>query len=141
MPRTVRWKLHTASSPERVFDLWSTDAGRARFWAERSTAAADGFTLVFPDGTVEHCRLFQVEPTRLFEFTYFGSTVNLTFEADGAGGTDVCLINEGVPDEEFAEVHAGWVSVLLAMKAAADFGIDLRNHDGKRTWRDGYVDQ
>ena len=141
MPRTVRWRLHAASSPERVFELWSTDAGRARFWAERSTADGDGFALVFPDGTVEQCRLLQIEPNRLFEFTYFGSTVNVTFEADGTGGTDLNLINEGVPDEEFEEVHAGWVSVLLAFKAAADFDVDLRNHDRRRTWRDGYVDQ
>jgi hypothetical protein len=35
---------------------------------------------------------------------------------------------------------AGWVSVLLALKAAADFGIDLRNHDPARTWNKGYVD-
>jgi hypothetical protein len=32
------------------------------------------------------------------------------------------------------------VSVLLALKAAADFGVDLRNHDPARTWWQGYCD-
>jgi len=32
------------------------------------------------------------------------------------------------------------VSVLLALKAVADFGVDLRNHDRRRSWTAGYVD-
>jgi hypothetical protein len=32
------------------------------------------------------------------------------------------------------------VSVLLALKAAVDFSVDLRNHDAGRTWCSGYVD-
>jgi hypothetical protein len=35
---------------------------------------------------------------------------------------------------------AGWVSVLLALKAAADFRVDLRSHDPQRTWSQGYAD-
>ena len=35
---------------------------------------------------------------------------------------------------------AGWVSVLMAMKAALDYGVDLRNHDIERTWMKGYAD-
>ena len=39
-----------------------------------------------------------------------------------------------------SEVTAGWVSVLLAMKAAVDYGVDLRNHDETRTWSSGFAD-
>jgi hypothetical protein len=39
-----------------------------------------------------------------------------------------------------AETQAGWVSVLLALKGAVDYGVDLRNHDNSRTWRKGFVD-
>jgi hypothetical protein len=45
-----------------------------------------------------------------------------------------------IPDEWHAEVNAGWVSVLMALKAAADFRVDLRNHDTRRTWSQGYCD-
>ena len=38
---------------------------------------------------------------------------------------------EGVKsDEEWP----GWVSVLLELKAAADYNVDVRNHDVTRTW-------
>ena len=55
-------------------------------------------------------------------------------------GTDLTLVNEGVDEDEFSEVHAGWVSVLMNLKAVADFQADLRNHDPQRTWDQGYVD-
>jgi hypothetical protein len=39
-----------------------------------------------------------------------------------------------------AEVLPGWVSVLMALKAYVDHGVDLRNHDAARTWDQGYCD-
>jgi hypothetical protein len=69
MSRTLRWRLRCAASPEKLFELLATDAGRS----------ASGLESAAPQ--------------------------------------------------------------LLALKAAADFGIDLRNHDRQRTWREGYVDQ
>ncbi len=30
----IRWRLHLASPPEKVYELLSTHAGRARFWPE-----------------------------------------------------------------------------------------------------------
>ncbi|MGH2524809.1 MAG: hypothetical protein ACRDH2_20060 [Anaerolineales bacterium] len=58
----------------------------------------------------------------------------------GAGGTDLTLTDAGVPAADRGEVIAGWVSVLLALKAAVDFGVDLRNHHPQRTWDEGFVD-
>lgn len=50
------------------------------------------------------------------------------------------LTDVGVPLEDRTEVIAGWVSVLMALKGAVDFGIDLRTHDPDRHWEKGYVD-
>ncbi|GAG35938.1 unnamed protein product, partial [marine sediment metagenome] len=50
------------------------------------------------------------------------------------------LTDEGVPSAHREEVIAGWVSVLMALKGAADFGVDLRNHDPHRSWDQGYCD-
>lgn len=33
----------------------------------------------------------------------------------------------------------GWVSLLMSMKAAVDFGVDLRNHDPERAWEQGFA--
>ena len=61
-------------------------------------------------------------------------------EEDGQGGTDVTLIDEGVPSDDRTEVIAGWVSVLLALKASVDFNVDLRTHDPDRQWDQGYAE-
>jgi hypothetical protein len=53
------------------------------------------------------------------------------------------LVNDGAgahPRANSAASFAGWASVLLALKAAVDFGVDLRHHDPERTWDQGYGD-
>ncbi|HEX6386857.1 MAG TPA: SRPBCC domain-containing protein, partial [Anaerolineae bacterium] len=96
---------------------------------------------VFPDGQRWSGRILEQQPPRRFVVEYFGGSMT-TFELadDGAGGTDLTLSDAGVPAADRAEVTAGWVSVLLALKAAVDFGVDLRNHDPRRTWDTGYAD-
>ncbi len=141
MSRSIRWRLHCRSSPEALFQMLTTDSGREAFWAERSVANAGSFRLRFPDGTEERCEVVEAVAPSRFAFRYFGSDVLITLDTDGRGGTDLELINSGVTAEDYEEVHAGWLSVLLPLKAAADFGIDLRNHDPSRTWRELYVDQ
>jgi uncharacterized protein YndB with AHSA1/START domain len=137
----IRWRLHLASSPSTVHHILATDEGRARFWAESAVEDAGAIHFVFPDGQRWTGRILSNEPPRLFRVRYFGGTV-MTFllEDDGAGGTDLTLTDEGVPEAHRAEVLAGWVSVLMALKAAADFSVDLRNHDPGRTWDQGYAD-
>jgi hypothetical protein len=72
---------------------------------------------------------------------YFGGSVaTVEVTDDGAGGTDLTLTDRGVPHQDRAEVIAGWVSVLMALKGAVDFGVDLRNHDPQRTWDQGYAE-
>lgn len=61
-------------------------------------------------------------------------------EDDGQGGTLLSLTDAQVPPEDQKEVIAGWVSVLMALKAAVDFGVDLRNHDANRNWDHGFVE-
>jgi len=141
MTRTVRWRLHTSSPPDKIYRFWTTDDGRERFWAEQSRSQDKSIALTFPDGAKEECRVLETQPQALFRFTYFGSEVTVQLDDDGHGGTDLTLTNRGVPEPEYEEVHAGWLNVLLPLKAAADFEVDLRNHDRSRTWKDGYVDQ
>ena len=73
--------------------------------------------------------------------SYFDRS-QLTFELTDTGpGTHVKLTESGFTGEEhYQENRAGWVSVLLALKACADYGIDLRNHDPDRNWAHGYPD-
>ncbi|HXQ36543.1 MAG TPA: SRPBCC domain-containing protein, partial [Anaerolineales bacterium] len=84
--------------------------------------------------------LEEVRPRRYKVEYYGGSVTTFELESDDAGGTDLTLTDEGVPQEDRTEVIAGWVSVLMALKASLDFDIDLRNHDLNRTWDEGYVE-
>lgn len=131
----LRWRLHLASSPEAVYDLLATDEGRARFWAESAVERDGAIEFAFPYGMRSQAAVLAAEPPRRFTIDYFGSESTFELEPDGAGGTELTLSGEGD-----SEVLAGWVSVLLALKAAADFGVDLRNHDPARTWWQGYCD-
>ena len=139
MAPPVDWRLHLSSAPEAVFERWATDKGRASFWAERSGAAPGGFELRFINGQILRVEVVEAVAGERFVFHYFGgSTVSVSLAPDGRGGCDLRLVEEGAPEPE--ENRAGWVSVLLALKAAADFGIDLRSHDPARNWDEGFVD-
>lgn len=137
---TIIYRLHLQSLPTDVFTLLTTDTGRAAFWAERSVQDNDHITFYFPNGETLWSRILESAPPYRFSLTYFDGRV-VTFElAPANGGTDLRLEEAGVPAAERAEQQAGWVSVLLALKAQADHGVDLRNHDPGRTWGEGYVD-
>jgi uncharacterized protein YndB with AHSA1/START domain len=131
----LRWRIHLPSSPEAVYELLSTDEGRAQFWAESAVERDGAIEFTFPNGMQSRAAVLAAEPPSRFAVDYFGSRTTFELEPDGDSGTDLTLSGEGD-----AEVLAGWVSVLLALKAAADFGIDLRNHDPGRTWWQGYCD-
>jgi uncharacterized protein YndB with AHSA1/START domain len=125
----------------KVYQTLSTDAGRASFWAE-SAIESDGIIhFLFPNGVWWDARVLQAIPPRRYSVQYYGdSLVEFALEEDGQGGTDLTLTDTGVPPEHRAEVIAGWVSALLALKAAVDFGVDLRAHDPSRHWGSGYVE-
>jgi uncharacterized protein YndB with AHSA1/START domain len=119
-----------------VYDALATDAGRASFWAESAVETAGVIHFRFPDGSEYASRILRAERPHLFSIDYFDSVVTFTL----GGGTDVLLVNEGVADDERIEVTAGWVSVLMQLKAAVQFGIDLRNHAPELSWQTGYVE-
>jgi len=140
-PDLIRWKLHLKSSPETVYQALSTDMGRARFWAE-SAEEKDGIIhFIFPNQAEWKGKILEAVPSRKFKVEYYGGSITtFELESDGAGGTDLTLTDEGVPQADRTEVIAGWLSVLMALKASVDFGVDLRNHDLQRTWDEGFVE-
>lgn len=136
----VQWRIHFQSSPSKVYSFLSTNNGRARFWAEQAIEEEGYIAFRFPGGQFWRGRILVQEPPHRFSVEYYGgTTTTFTLQDDGKGGTDLSLTDEGITAEDYAEVNAGWVSVLMALKAAVDFGIDLRNHDPERTWEQGYA--
>lgn len=76
--------------------------------------------LCFSDGTTCSARLVAAEPPARFEIEYFGGNL-VTFELEAAegGGTELTLTERGAALTELEANRSGWVSVLLALKAAA----------------------
>lgn len=137
----IRWRMHIGAPRTQVFELLATDAGRAAFWAE-SAVEKDGFVnFRFINGYECESKILQSDPPSLFMLDYIGGRARFELRADGAGGTDLLLVHEGIEAAEWNEVHAGWLNVLFPLKARAMHDIDLRNHDPSRSWDQGYADQ
>lgn len=137
----IRWRLHLRSSPPRVYEMLATAAGRACFWAERADERDGAIHFRFINGAATTSPILERDPPRRWSIEYFGARVNFDLEEDGAGGTDLTMTTTGFRPDDREELLAGWLNVLLPLKAAVDFGIDLRNHDPARTWNHGFVDQ
>lgn len=137
----IRWKLHLSLPPEEVFSILDSDAGRASFWAESAAEIDQVIHFEFANGMTYQGRILARAKPSVFAVDYFGSEARFELEPDGSGGTDLKLTHGGVSDEYWNEVHAGWLNVLFPLKAWAMYRVDLRNHDPKRSWDDGYADQ
>ena len=136
----IKWKLHLKSAPKKVYDFLNSSKGREIFWSESSNEQDGIISFHFINGQEYKSKIISRKSNQLFEIEYFNSTVKFELSDDGFGGTDLTMNNHGVAAEEYLEVHAGWVSLLMALKGAVDFNIDLRNHDKSRTWSNLYVD-
>jgi uncharacterized protein YndB with AHSA1/START domain len=137
----ICWRLHLSSSPGKVYQMLSTSGGRERFWAESAVETGDGIEFIFPNGQRWKARIVEQTPPRRYAIEYIGGSIaTFELEDDGSGGTLLKLTDVGVAEQERAEVTAGWVSVLMQLKAAADYGVDLRNHDSRYSWDQGYVE-
>lgn len=138
----IQWKIHCRSSAEKLFQILSTDDGRKCFWAEESREIDGNILFVFSNGQTYKSQILEKISPGKFSIIYFDSAV--TFELSHShysnGGTVVTLTNREVITEDLEEIKAGWVSVLLALKAYADFGVDLRNHHVDLTWDQLFVD-
>ena len=137
----IRWRLHLPVSPSIVFEALDSDAGRAAFWAESAVEIQGAIEFRFINGVHYRAAILERRVPEVFEIEYFGSPARFELEPDGAGGTDLLLTHTGVPAEEWIEVHAGWLNVLLPLKAWVVHRVDLRNHDVRRSWDQGYADQ
>ncbi|MEQ9423081.1 MAG: hypothetical protein RJQ09_01590 [Cyclobacteriaceae bacterium] len=136
--KTVNWKIYLNKPPQVVYQFLSTAKGRKQFWAESAEEVNGVIHFKFPNGWEYLGKIIRQIQNEEFSVDYFDSKVTFRLVASGSG-TDLELINEKVPEQEFEEVLSGWVSVLMCMKAAVDFGVDLRNHNSNKTWDQGFI--
>lgn len=137
----LRCRVQLASPPSRVYGFLATDDGRGRFLAESSDERDGLVHLRFASGDGLIAAVLERDPPRRLVLQWFGgSRACFELRADGRGGTDLDLTESDVPDARWPQARSEWPLVLLALKAACDFGVDLRNHDPARGRDAGYVD-
>ncbi len=137
----IRWRMHFPVPPEKVFEALDSDQGRASFWAESAIEVDGQIEFRFSNAVAYKSKILERRAPEVLLIDYFGSPARFELTPDGDGGTDLLLTHEGVSDEEWNEVHAGWLNVLFPLKAWVLHGVDLRNHDARRSWDRGYADQ
>lgn len=138
---TIQWRIHLSSPPSRVFDVLATDEGRRLFWAVQAPELEGSIRFEFGNGMELTCPVLERRRPEIFALEYFGgSKVKFELTEDGAGGTDLTMTESQVPEANRWIHLPGWIPVLLSLKAAVDFSVDLRNHDPNRSWDHGYVD-
>ena len=137
----IRWRLHLAVPPERVFAALDSNEGRAAFWAESAVAVDGHIEFRFANGQTCKSRVLERRPPHVFALDYFGGPARFELTPDGTSGTDLLLTPDGIGADEWNETHAGWLNALLPLKAWVTHGVDLRNHDPARSWDRGYADQ
>ena len=136
----IEWKLHLSSAIEKVYSALTTDTGRSQFWAEE-TIEDNGFIefriLNYPP---YKAKIIEAKAPFYFRLEYFGTDV--TFELSSTKNRSTELYLKAItPNKKIKyEMTAGWVSVLMAMKAAVDNNIDLRNHHPDYVWDKGFLD-
>lgn len=136
----IEWKVHFKSPPEKVFIFLTTGEGRECFWAESAPERRGVIHFQFPNGETWRGEIIESVPERRFVVRYYGgSLASFELSGDGQDGTILRLRDEGVARNHYSAVKAGWVSVLMNLKAAVDYGVDLRNHDQSYTWDNGFV--
>lgn len=133
--------MHLAVPPETVFAALDSGEGRRCFWAEAAEETDGVIHFHFVNGLTHESRILRREPPDLWAIEYFGGEARFELGSDGAGGTDLLLRHDGVTEDAWTEVHAGWLNVLFPLKGYVVHGVDLRNHDPARTWDQGYADQ
>lgn len=136
----IRWNIHFTSPMAKVYSALSTDEGRASYWAESAPEVDGKITFHILGYEPFSGRVLKMNAPSLFTVEYFGTIVEFSLRDDGQGGTDLSLVATQVDEAIRIEMVAGWVSVLMAMKAAVDYGVDLRNHDESRAWANGFAD-
>ncbi|GAC1457763.1 MAG: hypothetical protein PVSMB4_17530 [Ktedonobacterales bacterium] len=139
----VSVKLNT--SRDRVWQAMTTPGGITSWWAERAEVQpVDGglLRLVFPNRRMLDSKVVMCRPPEFLSFVYFGGTrAEFHLSTHPAGGTVATVTDRGFSSQEdYAETLAHWSSVLLALKAFLDFGVDLRNHTPVFNWEQGFVD-
>ncbi len=142
-------RIYINASPERVFNAWTQGRELMRWFPIKAESEAKtGGRLYYAwlgDDKLETTYI-KVVRNRSIEFPFgsHGEKVRVKFRKKGSGC--ICELEQfdmKTDPKTKASTHlgcaTGWAFFLANLKAYLEHGIDLRSHDPKMSYRQGFV--
>ena len=144
-----RQRVFVKAEKERVFRAWTDDREIVKWFPERAVIEprkGGRIYLEWIGGDKLDASIIQVRKPSRFVFPFGGKTVEVAVSFKTVrGGTVVELHQYGMPTTARAKAmfhtgcKEGWAFFLTNLKSYLEHRIDLRGHDPKRCYVQGYV--
>lgn len=144
-----RLKIEIAAKPEKVFRAWTDDRIVPRWFcvkAEIEPKKKGRLYFEWLGGDKLETRIIDIKKNRLFLFPFGpkGEKVKLTIIPLKKGsGLELHQYDMKTTPKDRWAMHkgceTGWTFFLANLKAYLEHGIDLRSHDPKKSYRQGYI--
>lgn len=142
-------KIEIRATPERVFKAWTSEKEIVKWFVSEAILQpkkGGRFFMKFVTGVSGDETILSIKKNHSFSFSFGpdGEAVEVTVKKTKKG-TDCILHQYGMKETPQAKVNwhmgcrNGWVFFLTNLKAYLEKKIDLRSHDPKKTYLQGYV--
>jgi uncharacterized protein YndB with AHSA1/START domain len=142
-------KVEIAASPERVFQAW-TDTHQISMWffygGVIEPINGGKFDMVTIDGDEYPSEILEIRKNRYIRFTFGPKSeqVEVTIKKVAAGAE--CILHQfnmrTTPNEKW-DMHMGcrqgWTFFLTNLKAYLEHGVDLRSHNRRKSYKQGFI--
>jgi uncharacterized protein YndB with AHSA1/START domain len=144
--------MYVQSSIDKVYRAWATSSGMESFFIKEAAFIGPGKNKKSKDEFAEtgdqyewlwwhnnyrsQGKVLKVQSPKEFSFSFGSSEVHVNF-AETEHGTQIHLVQDKIQINETEKVHthldcrSGWIYFLCNLKAALDFGVDIRQRNSK----------
>jgi uncharacterized protein YndB with AHSA1/START domain len=142
-------KIEIKASPEKVYRAWTDDKLITKWFVHKAVIEpkkGGRFYMKFLGDVESDEKVLGIRKNSYFCFSFgkAGETVEITIKKSGKG-TDCILRQFGMKTSNKAKVQwhmgcrNGWVFFLTNLKSFLEKGVDLRSHDPRKSYKQGYV--
>ena len=141
-------KIEIMAPPEKVYQAWTDDAKIVKWFVEKAVIEPKKngrIYLVWLGEIAAEYRVTAVRKNGLFGFTFGENAEEVLVRIRKSGHGSVCELRQfnlktGPADRVAWHMgcKTGWTFFLANLKAWLEHGIDLRSHDPKKSYREGY---
>lgn len=142
-------RIYIKASPEKVFKAWTHDKTVSKWFTEKTIIEPrKGGRIYFEwlAGDKLDTKVKQITKNKKFVFPFGKNNLEVTVAFKKAGKGTICELRQyNIKTDEASKwsVHRGciqgWTFFMANLKSYLEHGIDLRDHDPKRTYKDDFI--